>query len=95
MREAFDLTKIARGLERSLEKRPVSADTISEIIAHIEDRAYMIGKSSHEISASEIGEIVLEKLFTIDSVAYIRFASVYRKYADVQEFIDEIKKLNH
>jgi transcriptional repressor NrdR len=95
MREAFDLTKITRGLERSLEKRPVSADTISEIIAHIEDRAYMIGKSTHEISASEIGEIVLEKLFTIDSVAYIRFASVYRKYADVQEFIDEIKKLNH
>ena len=95
VREAFDISKIARGLERSLEKRPVSADTVNEILAHIEDQAYMIGKSSHEVSAAELGEIVLEKLFKIDSVAYIRFASVYRSYADVQEFIEEIKKLKH
>lgn len=95
IREVFDLSKIARGLERSLEKRPVSADTVSEILAHIEDQAYMLGKSTHEVSSSELGEIVLEKLYQIDSVAYIRFASVYRKYTDVQEFIDEIKKLKH
>jgi len=95
VREVFDLTKISRGLERSLEKRPVPAETVTEILAHIEDQAYMIGKSTHEVSAAELGEIVLEKLYGIDSVAYIRFASVYRKYADVQEFIDEIKKLKH
>lgn len=95
VREAFDLTKISRGLERSLEKRPVPAETVAEILAHIEDQAYMIGKSSHEVQAAELGEIVLEKLYSIDNVAYIRFASVYRKYADVQEFIDEIKKLKH
>ncbi len=92
-REPFDITKISRGLERSLEKRPVAAETVSDILAQIEDEAYMIGKSSHEISASKIGEIVLEKLYGIDSVAYIRFASVYRSYGDVQEFIEEIKKL--
>ena len=55
----------------------------------------MLGKSSHEVSAEILGEIVLERLYTIDNVAYIRFASVYRKYGDVQEFIDEIKKLKH
>ncbi len=93
IREVFDITKISRGLERSLEKRPVSAETVSEILADIEDQAYMIGKSTHEILAAELGEIVLEKLYRIDSVAYIRFASVYRSYGDVQEFIDEIKKL--
>lgn len=95
VRETFDLIKISRGLERSLEKRPVPAETVTEILAHIEDQAYMIGKSTHEVSAAELGEIVLEKLYSIDNVAYIRFASVYRKYADVQEFIDEIKKLKH
>ena len=95
IREPFDLSKISRGLERSLEKRPVSAETVSEILAYIEDKAYMIGKSSHEVSAAELGESVLEKLYGIDSVAYIRFASVYRSYGDVQEFIEEIKKLKH
>ncbi|MDC7126534.1 MAG: transcriptional regulator NrdR [Spirochaetales bacterium] len=94
-RETFDISKISRGLERSLEKRPVSAKTVTEMLADIEDQAHMIGKSSHEISAEEIGKLVLEKLYRIDSVAYVRFASVYRSYADVQEFIDEIKKLNH
>ena len=94
-REAFDLSKIARGLERSLEKRPVSAETVTEILALIEDQAYMMGKSSHEVSAEKLGELVLEKLYSIDSVAYIRFASVYRSYGDVQEFIEEIKKLKH
>ena len=93
-RETFDITKISRGLDRSLEKRPVSAETVAEILTEIEDQAYMIGKSSHEVSAVKLGEIVLEKLYAVDSVAYIRFASVYRKYADVHEFIDEIKKLS-
>ena len=95
IRETFDITKISRGLERSLEKRPVSADTVSEILADIEDEAYMLGKSTHEVKASKLGELVLQKLYDIDSVAYIRFASVYRSYADVQEFIEEIKKLKH
>lgn len=94
-RETFDINKIARGIERSLEKRPVSAETVTEILAFIEDQAYMIGKSSHEVSAEKLGELVLEKLYSIDSVAYIRFASVYRSYGDVQEFIEEIKKLKH
>lgn len=95
VREAFNIDKIARGIERSLEKRPVSAQTVSEILTEIEDEANMLGKISHEIHAEKVGELVLDKLYTIDSVAYIRFASVYRSYADVQEFIDEIKKLKH
>ncbi len=93
VREPFDISKIARGLERSLEKRPVPAETVAEILTSIEDEAYMLGKSSHEVSAEALGELALEKLYNIDSVAYVRFASVYRKYADVQQFVDEIKKL--
>jgi len=77
----------------SWEKRPVSQMTIENIVNEIEDLAVMKGKTNHEIDSREIGELVLDKLGSIDRVAYIRFASVYRHFNDMDEFIREIQKL--
>lgn len=93
-REPFDISKIARGLERSLEKRPISGELREELLQQIEDEAVMLGKTSHEVEAESVGEMVLKKLYTLDRVAYIRFASVYRKFDDVSEFIEEIEKFS-
>jgi transcriptional repressor NrdR len=92
-REPFERQKIERGVERALEKRPVSPMMIESLINQIEDQAAILGKVNHEISASGIGDLVLEKLGTLDKVAYIRFASVYRHFEDLDEFIREIQKM--
>jgi len=96
-RELFDISKIARGLEKSLEKRPVSTEKTEELLHIIEDEAYMIGKNSMEITTGEVGDIVLKHLFNVDKVAYVRFASVYRMFNNVNEFIREIENftVNH
>ena len=67
--------------------------TIENIVNEIEDSAVMKGKANHEIASSEIGELVLEKLNEVDKVAYIRFASVYRHFEDMDQFVKEIQKL--
>ncbi|MCL2293584.1 MAG: transcriptional regulator NrdR [Spirochaetes bacterium] len=90
-REPFDIAKITRGLEKSLEKRPVSTETTEDMLQAIEDEAYMIGKNSREITAGEVGDLVLKHLFNVDKVAYVRFASVYRMFNNVNEFISEIE----
>lgn len=92
-REPFDRQKIERGVQRALEKRPVSQMTIENIVNEIEDAVVIAGKVNHEIPSTEIGELVLEKLGSIDKVAYIRFASVYRHFKDLEEFVQEIQKL--
>ncbi len=92
-REPFDRTKLCKGIERALEKRPVSLGEIENILNDIEDSAVMMGKGSREISTSELGDLVLEKLYSVDKVAYIRFASVYRHFENLDEFINEVKKL--
>jgi transcriptional repressor NrdR len=92
-REPFDRRKIERGVERALEKRPVSPMMIDSLVNQIEDQAAIMGKVNHEISASGIGDLVLEKLALMDKVAYIRFASVYRHFEDLDEFIREIQKM--
>lgn len=92
-REPFDRQKIERGVQRALEKRPVSQMTIESIVNEIEDAVVIAGKVNHEIPSTEIGELVLEKLGSIDKVAYIRFASVYRHFKDLKEFVQEIQKL--
>ncbi|QQO07507.1 transcriptional regulator NrdR [Breznakiella homolactica] len=92
-REPFDRTKIERGVQRALEKRPVSQMTIESLVNEIEDSAAIVGKVNHEIEAGTIGDLVLEKLGALDKVAYIRFASVYRHFKDLEEFVQEIKKL--
>jgi len=90
-REHYDESKLARGLERSLEKRPVGSDQIEHILHRIKRSLLTCGE--REIPAREIGELVMNELREIDQVAYVRFASVYRSFQDVDAFSDEIKRL--
>jgi transcriptional repressor NrdR len=92
-REPFERNKIERGLIRALEKRPVSQMSIENFINEIEDGAAQVAKASNEISSENIGEMVLRRLYLLDKVAYIRFASVYRKYETTNEFLKEIEFL--
>jgi transcriptional repressor NrdR len=93
-REPFDRAKIERGVNRALEKRPVSQMGIESLVNEIEDQAAILGKVNHEIDAATIGDLVLEKLAALDKVAYIRFASVYRHFEDLDEFLREIQKID-
>ena len=92
-RQPFDLGKLERGIQISLEKRPVSQLKVEEMLHELEDQAAMHGKSTHEITSRELGEMVLEKLKKVDMVAYVRFASVYRMFENVDEFLSEISQL--
>ncbi len=92
-RQPFDIEKISRGIERALEKRPVQTGLKEQIVAEIEDQAYTLGKQSREISTQELGELVLKRLHEVDKVAYIRFASVYKKFNNLEEFIEEVNKI--
>jgi transcriptional repressor NrdR len=93
-REPFDRAKIERGVARSLEKRTVAALEIEHLVNEIEDSVVIAAGESREIKTQFIGETVLDKLFELDRVAYIRFASVYRHFEDLDEFVAEIKKLS-
>ena len=93
-REPFDRGKIERGIERALEKRPVSRMQIESLVNEIEDETAIISKGSREIDANVIGDLILERLGVLDKVAYVRFASVYRHFEDLDEFIREIHSLN-
>ena len=90
-RETYDRAKIESGVFRSCHKRPVSAEKINACIEDIENNIF--NKGIKEISSSEIGEIVMEKLKMLDQVAYVRFASVYREFEDVNTFKNELEKL--
>lgn len=92
-REPFDIKKIERGLTRALEKRPVSQVEIEEMLNQLEDEAAMEGKANHEIHSKQLGDLVMKKLAGIDKVAYVRFASVYKRFETVDAFVREIEKL--
>lgn len=92
-RQPFERTKLEKGIDRALEKRPIPTAMVEQISNDIEDQAIKIGKEDREISTSELGELVLEKLYNIDKVAYIRFASVYRHFENLEEFITEVKNI--
>jgi transcriptional repressor NrdR len=92
-RQPFDRKKLEHGIERALEKRPVSTMMIENIINEIEDKAAMAGKGTNEIPSSMLGELVLAQLYEVDKVAYIRFASVYRHFENLEEFISEVNKV--
>jgi transcriptional repressor NrdR len=92
-REPFDRLKLERGVERALEKRPLSQMQIESLINEIEDESAIASKGSREISSSIIGDLVLKRLGELDKVAYIRFASVYKHFGDLDEFIKEINKV--
>lgn len=91
-REVFNRDKIINGVIRACEKRPVSRIDIENLVNRIEKK--LNNSMTSEITSEEIGEMILENLKDIDEVAYIRFASVYRKFDDISSFIDEIKGLN-
>lgn len=91
MREEFDENKIKNGLIRALQKRPVDASSISKIISKIKQN--LQEEKAKEISSRHIGELVMLELRAIDKVAYVRFASVYRDFKDIEEFKEQIDKL--
>ena len=90
-REAYDRSKIEGGVFRACHKRPISAIQVEAAVDEIE--ANIFNKEEREISSREIGEMVMEKLKNLDSVAYVRFASVYREFKDVNTFMNELKKI--
>lgn len=90
-REPFDRKKMLSGVVRACEKRPVSLEKMEEIVTQVE-RAIQ-KKSDREVSSSRIGELVMEKLKIIDDVAYVRFASVYRQFKDLGQFMEELKDI--
>ncbi len=90
-REAFNRIKIFNGLKKACEKRPISSNVIEKSVNRIE--SYFQEKGEREIKSSEIGEKVMEELHHLDGVAYVRFASVYRQFKDIHEFMDELKDL--
>lgn len=90
-REAFDRDKLMTGLLRACEKRPISIDTLDTLIDKIETT--LQNSLDREVSSEKIGELVMEKLKKIDEVAYVRFASVYRQFKDINTFMKELNKL--
>ena len=89
-RETFDRSKILTGLKKACEKRPVSADTLERIVDRIEARLQEEGRK--EVPSREIGEAVMAELQTLDAVAYVRFASVYREFRGVDEFVEALRE---
>ena len=90
-REPYDRQKIASGIIRSCHKRPISADQINKLVDEIETEIF--NREEREIPAQDIGEVVMNRLKDLDAVAYVRFASVYREFKDVNTFMDELKKI--
>jgi transcriptional repressor NrdR len=90
-REPFNRSKILNGLKKACEKRPISIDIIEKIVSRME--LHFQEKGEREIKSSEIGEKVMEDLHRLDGVAYVRFASVYRQFKDIHEFMAELKDL--
>ena len=90
-RESFDRTKILSGLKKACEKRPISTATIETVTDRIEKRIQEMGES--EIESRIVGEEVMKELHQLDQVAYVRFASVYREFKDIDQFMDELKSL--
>ncbi|HAR62293.1 MAG: transcriptional regulator NrdR [Candidatus Margulisiibacteriota bacterium] len=90
-REPFDREKILSGLIKASEKRPVSIETIETTINDIEKK--LRDDMIKEVPTAQIGEMIMDRLHSIDQIAYVRFASVYRQFKDVQEFIKEIKEV--
>lgn len=91
-REPFDQAKIMAGVTRALEKRPVSVEQAEKLVADIERE--VLDKAEREISTSDIGELVMKRLLELDEVAYVRFASVYREYQALEEFVKEIRSIH-
>ncbi|MGN0346335.1 MAG: transcriptional regulator NrdR [Lachnospiraceae bacterium] len=93
-REAYDRSKIEAGVLRACHKRPISVDEIKHLVDDVETEIF--SREDKEIPSAEIGEMVMNRLKDLEAVAYVRFASVYREFKDINTFMDELKKvLNH
>ena len=90
-RQAFDRNKLLNGMLRACEKRPVSIEVLERIVDDIETS--LQNSLDREVTSQKIGELAMEKLKTVDEVAYVRFASVYRQFRDINTFMDELGKL--
>lgn len=90
-REPFDRWKIKSGILKACEKRPISLEQVESLIDDVERSLY--NSTEHEVSTEVIGQAVMERLKDLDEVAYVRFASVYRQFKDLNEFMDELKGL--
>lgn len=90
-REQFDRSKIAAGILRACHKRPISVNEINKLVDDIETEIFNMEEK--EIPSTVIGEIVMDKLKDLEAVAYVRFASVYREFKDINTFMDELKKI--
>ena len=93
VREEFDRSKIEKGIFRACHKRPVPVDAITGLVDDIENE--LIASGEKEIPSNVIGEMVMDKLAALDGVAYVRFASVYREFKDLDTLLEEINKLAH
>jgi len=92
-RVPFDEAKLRAGMERALEKRPVSREAVDEAVSRIGHKLRSMGE--REVASRVIGELVMEELHFLDEVAYVRFASVYRSFQDVEAFRQEIERMRH
>ena len=92
-REPFDRSKLEKGIHRAIEKRPIDGQTVENLVTQIFDEAVHQAGISREVSTTELGERVLEKLSHLDTVAYIRFASVYRHFENLDEFVKVAKEI--
>jgi len=90
-REVFDRDKILNGLKKACEKRPIGITNLEKIVSRIEYKVTEGGEK--EVKSTEIGQMVMDELRKLDEVAYVRFASVYREFKDINEFMDELKDL--
>jgi transcriptional repressor NrdR len=93
-REPFDVSKLERGIQRAVEKRPVSHQQIVDLLDQVEDAALMAGIQTREVPTKLLGDLVLGKLYELDRVAYVRFASVYKMFENVNEFVREIESFS-
>ncbi len=90
-RESFDRNKLLNGLVRACEKRPVSIDKIEQIVNSIESKVQ--SSLDREVTTEQIGELAMDELKSVDEVSYVRFASVYRSFKDIETFMEELNKL--
>jgi transcriptional repressor NrdR len=90
-REPFDLQKVKVGVLKACEKRPIGMEQVDRFVEEIEQT--LMGSVDKEVSSEKIGALVMKKLRNLDEVAYVRFASVYRQFRDINEFMEELRRL--
>lgn len=92
-REAFQRDKLERGIKMSCIKRPVSIDTVKQIVDNVEN--HLVAQGGQEVGYDQIGNLVMQELREVDSVAYVRFASVYRQFEEVGDFVEQVRSLEN